>query len=95
MTGRTTTTATALAERWGVSTTMIYDMLHAGELPGFRLGGKLWRIKIADVEEYEARPTAGPTRTLATDIMLEKGEIPVELKDHRTQMRMARLTGGD
>lgn len=58
MTAPTTMTARSLAERWGVSTTMIYDMLHAGDLPGFRLGGKLWRIPIAEVEKYERRTPA-------------------------------------
>jgi excisionase family DNA binding protein len=42
-----------LAERWGCSTTLIYDLLAAGSLRGFKLG-KLWRIPVAAVEDYES-----------------------------------------
>ena len=55
MSGTVYTVAT-LARVWGVSSTFIYDLLARGELPGFKLGGKLWRIKAADVEAYECRP---------------------------------------
>lgn len=43
----------AVAERWGCSSTLIYDLLASGALRGFRLG-KLWRIPAAAVEEYES-----------------------------------------
>lgn len=43
----------ALAERWGCSTTLIYDLLAAGSLRGFKLG-KLWRVPVSAVEEYES-----------------------------------------
>lgn len=45
-------TPATLAERWGVSTTLIYDLLNRGALPSFRLG-KLWRIHADDVATYE------------------------------------------
>lgn len=48
-------TATQLAARWGVSNTFVYDLLHTGQLPGFKLGPKLWRIRLADVVAYEGR----------------------------------------
>lgn len=44
-----------VAERWGVSSTFVYTMLNTGELPGFKLGGKLWRVKSSDMEAYECR----------------------------------------
>jgi excisionase family DNA binding protein len=44
-----------LAQRWGVSDTTVYELLNRGELPGFRIG-KLWRIRLADVEVLEAGP---------------------------------------
>ncbi|WP_033075483.1 helix-turn-helix domain-containing protein [Sphingopyxis sp. MWB1] len=53
------TTPARLAERWEVNTTLIYDLLNSGELPGFKLGGKLWRIKMIDVEAYECRSSVG------------------------------------
>jgi excisionase family DNA binding protein len=49
-------TVADLATRWGTSTTFVYALLERGELPGFKLGGKLWRIKAVDVEAYECRP---------------------------------------
>ncbi|MCE7796541.1 helix-turn-helix domain-containing protein [Sphingobium sufflavum] len=49
-------TVPALAERWSVSDTFVYTLLNRGELAGFKLGGKLWRVKQADVMEYEERP---------------------------------------
>ena len=48
-------TAATLAERWGVSSTFIYTLIQSGELPGFKLGNKLWRIKPEAVAEYEQR----------------------------------------
>ena len=51
-------TVPALAAKWGVSTTFIYGLLQSGELPGFKLGGKLWRIRSDDVEAYECRPNS-------------------------------------
>ena len=48
-------TVAALAKLWGTSTSFVYNLLNAGALPGFKLGGKLWRIKAADVEAYECR----------------------------------------
>lgn len=48
-------TVAAVAARWQASTTFVYSLLERGELPGFKLGGKLWRIKASDVEAYECR----------------------------------------
>lgn len=52
-----------LAEIWECSTTLVYDLLNAGKLQGFRLG-KLWRIPFAAVEEYEARPVELPVASV-------------------------------
>lgn len=49
-------TVPALAQRWNVSDTFVYQLLNSGALPGFKLGGKLWRIKADAVEAYECRP---------------------------------------
>ncbi|WP_247712085.1 helix-turn-helix domain-containing protein [Qipengyuania qiaonensis] len=49
-------TPASLADRWGCSTTLIYDLLNSKQLPGFKLG-KLWRIKADAVEAYECNPT--------------------------------------
>ncbi len=58
MTGPNLTPA-ALADRWGVSSSFVYNLLNSGTLPGFKLGGKLWRIKPSDVEAYECRDQTG------------------------------------
>lgn len=58
MTGQNLTPA-ELAARWGVSDTFVYNLLNSGTLPSFKLGGKLWRIKLSDVEAYECRAQTG------------------------------------
>lgn len=58
-------TPALLASRWGVSTTLVYDLLNSGKLTGFRLG-KLWRVRVADVEAYEGLSTL-PKHTAAAD----------------------------
>ena len=42
-----------LARRWGCSAHHIRNMINRGELPAFRLGGKLMRIRAEVVEEFE------------------------------------------
>jgi excisionase family DNA binding protein len=54
-------TVSVLADRWGVSTTHVYNLLQSGELEGFKLGRKLWRIQpeaVARYEQREAEPEA-------------------------------------
>lgn len=48
-----------VAKRWGCSSTLIYDLLAAGKLRGFRLG-KLWRVSADEVERYENAPPPPP-----------------------------------
>lgn len=51
---------TSLAEHWGVSTGTIYAMIKRGDLRATRLGGKLYRIATAEVEQIEnAEPVLG------------------------------------
>jgi excisionase family DNA binding protein len=45
-----------LAERWDCSAEKVRQMVHRGELPGFRLG-KLIRIPAIEVERYECAQT--------------------------------------
>lgn len=84
-----------LAKRWGVSTTLVYEMLGTGDLPGFRLGGKLWRIHLSDVEareNTENRPAPSPE-----DVVKIEPEPVVDRRDEfrekRIQTRIARLAG--
>jgi excisionase family DNA binding protein len=48
-----------LAERWDCSAEKVRQMVHRGELPGFRLG-KLIRIPAIEVERYECAQTQLP-----------------------------------
>jgi excisionase family DNA binding protein len=48
-------TPAKLAERWECSERHIRNMLLSGELPYFRLGDKLLRIRSEDVEAFECR----------------------------------------
>ncbi len=43
----------SLAEYWGCSPNLVRGMIKAGELPHFRLGGKMLRIRYEDVKEWE------------------------------------------
>ena len=53
-------TPAMLAERWECSERHIRNMVETGELPAFRLGGKLLRIRGADVERFECQTGASP-----------------------------------
>lgn len=44
-----------LAERWGCSERHVRNLIAAGQLRHFRLGGRLLRIPASAVEEYERR----------------------------------------
>ncbi len=46
-------TPETLADRWQCSARHIRNMVKDGRLPGFRLGGKLMRIRAGVVEEFE------------------------------------------
>ncbi|WP_182421993.1 helix-turn-helix domain-containing protein [Aureimonas sp. ME7] len=48
-------TPRTLAARWECSEQHIRNMLDRGELPAFRLGGKLLRIRGDDVEAFECK----------------------------------------
>ncbi|MCO5072050.1 MAG: GIY-YIG nuclease family protein [Rhizobiaceae bacterium] len=47
-------TPSTLAERWACSERKVRLMIDNGDLIGFLLGPKLWRINATEVEEYEA-----------------------------------------
>lgn len=47
-----------LAARWQCSERHVRNLIASGELPAFRLGGKLLRIRMEDVEAFE-RQSAG------------------------------------
>jgi hypothetical protein len=44
-----------LAERWDCTPELVRRLLVSGALKGFRLGGKLWRIPVKEVEIFECQ----------------------------------------
>lgn len=73
----------SLAEHWDCGTDTVYALVRSGELPAFKLGGKLLRIRADEVERYECRttpsndtaessPSSGQRADDATDIRLER-----------------------
>jgi excisionase family DNA binding protein len=54
-----------VAVRWGVSSRHVYDLCAGGELGHLRIGG-LIRVRLADLEAYEARRWHAPSSTPPT-----------------------------
>lgn len=48
-------TPTMLAERWQCSERHIRNLIAAGDLRAFKVGGKLMRISVDVIEEFERR----------------------------------------
>lgn len=74
MSDRRALTPEDVAERWGCSASHVRRLIANGELPAFRLGGKLIRIRPQDVEAYECPNTDcnasvedGPSLSTTTD----------------------------
>lgn len=74
----------SLAEYWGCGTDTVYSLIKSGDLPAFKLGGRLLRIRADEVERFECRtitasndtgassPSSGTRTDDATDIRLER-----------------------
>ena len=54
-------TVTQVAQRWGCSESHVRNLIEDGELPHFRLGGKLIRIKKEEIEKWETNTQSGAT----------------------------------
>jgi excisionase family DNA binding protein len=55
-----------LAERWKCSERHVRNLIARGELPSFKVGAKLLRISLQQVEAYECRNTASDGSTDAS-----------------------------
>jgi excisionase family DNA binding protein len=53
-------TPATLAEWWACSERHVRNLIDGGELPAFRLGGKLWRITPEAVRTFECQSGASP-----------------------------------
>lgn len=82
-------TPTTLAERWQCSERHVYNMIERGELPSFRLGGKLLRIRAEDVEaiECQAGGSQGSTANTASPGTTTPGSAAVIDLEHQMQKR--------
>ena len=88
-------TPAMLASRWGCSTTLVYDLLNAGTLVGFRLG-TLWRIPARSVEDYECRtPSSSPSQSASdqSEARTAPASSPIGPTVAATAAHLARLTG--
>ena len=54
-------TVAALALRWECSPDFVYDQIRQGRLNAIRLGGKLLRISVDEVERWESAGGSMPT----------------------------------
>lgn len=52
-----------LAERWSCSEKQVGLLIKSGELRAFRIGQKLWRVSVEEVERYEDRSTGDDSET--------------------------------
>nr|WP_272950907.1 helix-turn-helix domain-containing protein [Agrobacterium vitis] len=57
-------TPAMLAERWQCSERHVRNMIARGDIPAFRLGGKLVRIKHEDVLKFEGGGGVDPVSEL-------------------------------
>jgi excisionase family DNA binding protein len=82
-------TPETLAERWSCSAEKVRQMIHRGELAGFRLG-KLFRIPAVEVERYEC--AFQPVQN--TSLSNTEGSSPSLSAEERiaVESRLARLT---
>ncbi len=55
-------TPLTLAKRWECSPKHVRNLINKGQLPSFKLGGKLFRIRTADVLAYEDAQRVAVTR---------------------------------
>jgi excisionase family DNA binding protein len=91
-------TTSGVAARWGTSDTFVYSLMHSGELPAFRVGGKLWRVKLSSVEEYESRGMEAVAAECAAPAIVPAppiDEVPIApdfMRDRRLGASMRRLS---
>ncbi len=78
-------TPETLAERWQCSPRHIRNMIRNGRLRGFRLGGKLLRIRARVVEEFET------CQNTDLDDTEDSGQQSAEPDPAESVVRLARI----
>lgn len=84
-------TPAQIADRWQCSERHVRNMVASGELPSFRLGEKLLRIRVADVEAFECRIGGSPASeaNTASPSMTESAADVIDLAQATKQRRPA------
>lgn len=90
-TARRVLTPEDVAERWQCSPQQVRKLLGAGKLAGFRLGGKLWRVRIEDVEEFECVNTSSSASVVAGPLQSMSKESASAVSSLARVMRERRL----
>lgn len=82
-------TPAQVADRWQCSERHIRNMIASGELPAFRLGGKLLRIRAEDVETFECQNGGSPDcgASSASHGMSQEASADVIDLEHQIQKR--------
>lgn len=75
----------SLAEHWECGTDTIYSMIKSGDLPAFKVGGRLLRIRADEVERFECR-----TATASNDTAIDTRSFGMKA-DVDTDIRLERL----
>ena len=79
-----------VAERWQCSKKLVYRLIQEGKLPAYRFGGRLLRLKLEDVERYEAcNRSLGPSSLGGTFMQL--GENAAKPVESRSAPKIVRL----
>lgn len=79
-----------VAELWHVSERHVRNLIASGELPSFRVGGKLLRIRMADVEAFECR---GESQDCEDNSPSHSTEAESVIAIRSTPMIRAKLSG--
>lgn len=82
-----------LAERWECSGEHVRRLLINGDLQGFKLGGKVWRITAKAVEAFECRTidSEDSRESLSPSGMRTENDIATDLGRAIRRMRERRL----
>lgn len=82
-------TPATLADHWQCSERHIRNLIASGELPSFRLGGKLLRIKGEEVEKFECQ--SGGSQGSGESLPSPSNKTDAAEGIHSTPMMRARL----
>ena len=84
-------TPAMLADRWACSERHIRNMIDRGELPAFRLGDKLLRIRSSDVENFECQngESQGSEANTASHGMTARSGDVIDLEQMTRKRRTA------